>query len=151
MEHLDLWRVSIKSPVNGDHSTILSSILGYEHKVGLEFLVGTGLIKHVSQVTPSYSVVQAELDRFIVEGKLQDMKSKQLFIIDRQQKFHCQVTKTLLVSHHVSHQVYERSTCDEGIDYDCSSGSEKEEDGGGNRLSSCFRIHMTLMKPKLLI
>ena len=186
LEHLDPWWVSIISPVNGDYSTTLTSILGYEHNVGLEFLVGTGLIKRVSQVTPSYAVVQAEWDRFIVEEKLQEImetvnrtsvmrskyyfinygkknklnhrpidqfdakhaiKARQLFIINRQQKFYHQVSKTLLASHHA----YEKSTCDEEIDDDVSLVSEKEEEGGGNRLSSCFRIPMPLMRLKHLI
>jgi hypothetical protein len=43
LEYLDPWWVSIVSPVNGDHSTTLTSILGFEHQVDLDFLAGTGL------------------------------------------------------------------------------------------------------------
>jgi hypothetical protein len=73
LEHLDPWWVSIISPVNCDHSTTLTSLLGYEHKVGLEFLVSTGLVKLINQDKPSYLVVLAEWDKFIVEEKLQNI------------------------------------------------------------------------------
>jgi hypothetical protein len=39
LEHLDPWWVSIISPVNGDYSTTLTSILGYEHNMGWSFLL----------------------------------------------------------------------------------------------------------------
>jgi len=45
LEHLDPWWISILSSENGDNSTTLTSLLGFEHQVGLQFLVGTGLIK----------------------------------------------------------------------------------------------------------
>jgi hypothetical protein len=73
LEHLDPWWVSIISPVSGDHSTTITSILGYEHKVGLEFRVGAGLLKRVNQDKPSYLVIQAEWDKFSIEQKLQDI------------------------------------------------------------------------------
>jgi hypothetical protein len=61
------------SPVNGDNSTTLTSFLGFEHQVGLQFLVGTSLIKRSSGEQPSYLVVQKEWERFILEEKLQDI------------------------------------------------------------------------------
>jgi hypothetical protein len=167
LEHLDPWWVSITSPVNGDQSTTLTSLLGYEHMVGLEFLVSTGLVKRINQEKPSYLVVLAEWEKFIVEEKLQNimetvnrssvmrskyyfinygkknklthrpidqfdskhpMQSKQLFIIDRQQKFHRQVSKTLLAAHCVSHHVYKKSSWDEETHDNFSSESEEEEE-----------------------
>jgi hypothetical protein len=59
--------------VNGDHSTKLSSVLGYEHEVGLEFLVGTGLIIRRHEQNPSYSVVKKEWEMLIVAHGLQDI------------------------------------------------------------------------------
>jgi len=73
LENVDPWWVSIDCPVNGDHSTKLSSVLGYEHEVGLEFLVGTGLIIRRHEQNPSYSVVKKEWEMLIVAHGLQDI------------------------------------------------------------------------------
>jgi hypothetical protein len=70
LAHLDPWWVSIVSPVNGDQSTTLTSVLGFEHQVGLDFLAGTGLLKLGN---PSYCVVQAEWEKFLLEHNLQDI------------------------------------------------------------------------------
>jgi hypothetical protein len=137
LEHLDPWWISILSPVNGDNSTTLTSLLVFEHQFGLQFLVGTGLVKSSHGEHPSYSVVQVEWEKLILEEKLQDimesvnhtsvgctkfcfinygkkdrlyhrpidqfasnqpLKAKQLFIIEHQQKFHCQVSKALVAT-----------------------------------------------------
>ena len=73
MENVDPWWVSILHPVNGDQSTTLTSLLGYEHKLGLEFLVGTGLVRRGHQENPSYAVVKKEWEMFIVEHDLQEI------------------------------------------------------------------------------
>jgi hypothetical protein len=70
LAHLDPWWVSIVSPVNGDQSTTLTSVLGFGHQIGLDFLAGTGLLKRGN---PSYCVVQAEWEKFILEHNLQDI------------------------------------------------------------------------------
>jgi hypothetical protein len=57
-------------PVDGDHLTTLSSVLGFEHHVGLQFLAGTGLIKLLNKKTQSYSVIQTEWEKFILEEDL---------------------------------------------------------------------------------
>jgi len=67
LEHLDPWWVSIVIQVNGDHLTTLSSLLGFEYHVGLQFLAGTGLIKLHNEKTQTYSVVQAEWEVFLEE------------------------------------------------------------------------------------
>lgn len=61
------------TPVNSDHLTTLSSVLGFEHHIGLQFLAGTGLIKLHDEKTQSYSVVQAEWEKFILEEDLGDI------------------------------------------------------------------------------
>jgi len=78
------------SPVNGDHSTTLTSLLGFEHDIGLQFLVGTGLIKRLGGDKPCYTIVQNEWEKFILKENLQDviesvnwmsvMRSKYYFI-----------------------------------------------------------------------
>jgi hypothetical protein len=73
LENLDPWWVSIVSPVNGDRSTTLTYLLGFEHEVGLQFLAGTGLLKHGTQNAPSFSVVQDEWDKFILEENLSNI------------------------------------------------------------------------------
>jgi hypothetical protein len=73
LENVDPWWVSILHPVNGDQSTTLTSLLGYEHKLGLEFLVGTGLVRRGHQENPSYAVVKKEWEMFIVEHDLQEI------------------------------------------------------------------------------
>ncbi len=70
---MDPWWVSVVSPVNGDRTTTLTYLLGFEHEVGLEFLVGTELLKHETQNTPSFSVMQAEWDKFRFEENLDNM------------------------------------------------------------------------------
>jgi hypothetical protein len=119
LAHLDPWWVSIVSPVNGDQSTTLTSVLGFGHQIGLDFLAGTGLLKRGN---PSYCVVQAEWEKFILEHNLQEfinngnktklshspidqcdakwpIKARSLVIIEQQQKFHCQVSKALVSAH----------------------------------------------------
>ena len=73
LENVDPWWVSILHPINGDQSTTLTSLLGYEHKLGLEFLVGTGLVRRGHQENPSYAVVKKEWEMFIVEHDLQEI------------------------------------------------------------------------------
>jgi hypothetical protein len=65
LENLDPWWVSIVYLVNGDETTTLTYLLGFVHEVGLEFLAGTGLLKHGTPNAPSFSVVQDERDKFI--------------------------------------------------------------------------------------
>jgi hypothetical protein len=125
------------SPVKGDHSAALTSLLGFEHDIGLQFLVGTGLIKRLGRDKPCYTIVQNEWEKFILEENLQDvmesinqtsvmrskyyfinygrkvrlhhqpidqfsskhpLKAKPLFIIERQQKFHQQLSKALVAT-----------------------------------------------------
>ena len=163
LEHLDPWWISILSPVNGDSSTTLTSLLGFEHEVGLQFLAGTGLIKSSRGEHPSYSVVQVEWERFIVEEKLQDimesvnrtsvgrskfyfinygkkdrlyhrpidqflskkpLKAKQLFIIERQQKFHRQVSKALVATRF--YNISEKEKKEEADNDSSESESESE-------------------------
>ena len=45
LANLDPWWVSIVSPVNGDHTTTLADLLGFEHEVALDFLCSAGLLK----------------------------------------------------------------------------------------------------------
>jgi hypothetical protein len=73
LENVNPWWISIVRPVKGDQSTTLSSLLGYEHEVGLEFLVGTGLLRRGNQSNASYAMVKKEWDMFIVENDLQDI------------------------------------------------------------------------------
>jgi hypothetical protein len=170
LEHLDPWWVSIVIPVNGDHLTTLSSVLGFEYHVGLQFLAGTGLIKLHNEKTQTYSVVQAEWDKFILEEDLGDIMetvnrttvtttagkrkayfinygnkkrlrhapidqigSKQLFIIDRQQKFHRQVSNAVLAMR-TSYQPKEQkqgSNISSESELEDSEVEEKESEDGG--------------------
>ena len=53
--------VSILHPVNDNHVTSLTHLLGFDHRVGLEFLLATGLIKKGSIRNPDgYAVVPIE-------------------------------------------------------------------------------------------
>jgi hypothetical protein len=70
LENLDPWWVSIVLPVNGDLKTTLTSLLGFEHQLGLEFLCSTGLLKSGTKPN-SFSVVYEEWELFVVQEKLQ--------------------------------------------------------------------------------
>jgi hypothetical protein len=73
LEDLDPWWVSVVSPVNGDDTTTLTHLLGFEHLVGLQFMVSTGLLKCGLNNSQSFSAMQAEWDKFIIEQSLQDI------------------------------------------------------------------------------
>ena len=73
LENLDPWWVSVVSPVNGDDTTTLTHLLGFEHLVGLQFMVSTGLLKHGLSKSQSFCVFQAKWEKFIIEKSLQDV------------------------------------------------------------------------------
>jgi len=69
--NLEPWWVSIVHPVEGDETTTLTSLLGFEHDVGLQFLCSAGLLKPGPK--KSYSVLIEQWDLFIVQEKLQEI------------------------------------------------------------------------------
>jgi len=155
------------TPVNSDHLTTLSSVLGFEHHIGLQFLAGTGLIKLHNEKTQSYSVVQAEWEKFILEEDLGDimesvnrttvntdvgkrkayfinygnkarlkhipkdqLTSKQLHIIDRQLKFHRQVSKAIVAMRVSNNQALggrKNSVCSASEAEECEDEEELED------------------------
>jgi hypothetical protein len=60
--------VSILHPVNGSEESCLTHLLGFEHHVGLQYLVVTGLIEKGSIQNPvGYVVVPHEWEKFVIK------------------------------------------------------------------------------------
>jgi len=65
--------VSILHPVNGSEESCLTHLLGFEHHVGLQYLVVTGLIEKGSIQNPvGYVVVPHEWEKFVIKENLKD-------------------------------------------------------------------------------
>jgi hypothetical protein len=61
------WWVSILHPNNGSEESSLTHLLGFEHHVGLQFLMVTGLIKKSIQNPAGYAAVPHEWEIFAIE------------------------------------------------------------------------------------
>ena len=68
LANLDPWWVSIVSPVNGDHTTTLADLLGFEHEVALDFLCSAGLLK-IGPKKKSFSVLYEEWELFLLSKR----------------------------------------------------------------------------------
>jgi hypothetical protein len=66
--------VSILHPVGDGKVSCLTQLLGFEHSVGLQFLMVTGLIKKGNpKHQDAYAVLQGEWEKFAVEQNLSDI------------------------------------------------------------------------------